>query len=560
MASLIVVNTAIDIVNFCMAFADAVKKTTSLNTATVRSRSLSTDSVQSAGSVSSKMGCDSGYGSGDDEGQDQEHDRDKRPPDRAQHAEESDIRIHISRDNLLYAVIAVLVIYMIDPELLVLPLVALCSYIVIQTALKPSTDLESFFNLSAFCIDWESKPKVQHEQITKVVYVEKPIHYYYHKIETKPATCDTATQTVSEPKPKYVDQASSTVAATNYTTSSVQTDTIVAVKPKYADQETSTDIVSFRSIGTQTSGNILSVTTTREQDAGMRLSAIMRNRVRRKPIHASDREVTPIKDNIVAEINRDHAPYLTIVEINTADLLKLQQNPVYLELPPPAPHCPATAPGYDPHYYASPIMIDPTGTRMVDNYYRWAETSVKGVFVSGTFYGQWLIRTPKASWYCVWSPQNQIWFCPEYGYGFYENEPEENAQFQVVYGDITQPDPNMIGPARTGSCPKGPYWQAAITDAEHVWDRQKGEENERAAKFAAQMRETLAAQQEQADREAQKAKAKLRREQDEAKMKGKQPMSQAEQDKIQAEEMQKMKESRQWANEKRARAAKGGRR
>jgi hypothetical protein len=64
-------NTAINTINFGMALVEALNQATSPDHATLRARSASIDSIDSAGTNSSKMDCDSGYGSGDDEGRDQ---------------------------------------------------------------------------------------------------------------------------------------------------------------------------------------------------------------------------------------------------------------------------------------------------------------------------------------------------------------------------------------------------------------------------------------------------------------------------------------------------------
>jgi hypothetical protein len=71
MLTILAANTAINTINFGMALVEALNQATLPDYYILRARSASIESVDSAGTISSKMDCDSGYGSGDDEDRDQ---------------------------------------------------------------------------------------------------------------------------------------------------------------------------------------------------------------------------------------------------------------------------------------------------------------------------------------------------------------------------------------------------------------------------------------------------------------------------------------------------------
>lgn len=586
LSSLIAVNTVIDTVNFCMALADAMNTNTTPKPTIVRVRSLSINSVQSAGSVSSKMGSDSGYGSGDDEGQDQgksktssiivcsssnhlvDFHRDMRPPDMPHETCENDDQIFISHEHFLYAMIAVLVIYVIDCKILVLPLVALRAYIVRHTTLKPPIEAESILNLPAFRIDWTLTPKVQYEQVTKVFYVEKPIHNYYHKVERKPVMCHAATQTVSEFKPKYADQANSNTTATNYITSEVQTDAIVSVKPKHIDQATSIDVVFIKTVGTQTSSSAKSViTASGEQEAEMLRSAAIRNRVRRVPVHPSKRNMKPIRDSAVIELGRSNNTVFTIKDIKCRDLLHPDPDPPRPVLPPPHPHSAAAYEGFDPFIFTQKILFH--HGEPILNPFMWVKTCTPHVYASATYQGAWLVIAEQAAYFFEWKVDYNVWYCQEHGFGFYENKPGHGDPFTLVYGDLSPANEKMRGPNRTGIMPEGPYWWEATEDArQFIWEEQEkirlvnlaaaqaAEAAKLAAKLVAEQEKAQHEAKREAGRVAEKAKTRMRHEQDEAKLKmNKKLMTEEEKKKYVAEQILRMQEGKRRRNEQRAKEA-----
>lgn len=514
--------------------------------------------------------------------------RDKRPPDRFRHISTIDDRIHIRHHHFLYAVIAVLVTCIIDYKLLALPLVALAAYAIIGTVFTLPIEVEKILDLSIFRIDWTSKVEVRCEEVTKVVVVEKPLHHYYYNTETGPASSDAATQTLPDRKPKYVDQASSTTA-TKYTSSGVQTETPAIVKPKYTDQATSTEIALTKTAGTQTSSGIYT-TTTPQQDAEMRRSEAMRNRLRRPGIDPSQREVTPVEDIIVVEIDRTAVPILSIKRFKCLLSLQLEANPIFPQMPASAPCSSAMYANHDPWYYTREQILSDDGSRvMVDNYYNWTETSIKHVFVSTSHLGKWLVRTQDQAYVFQWTLPNNIWYCAEHGFGFYENEPGDEEPFCIVYGNLNTADPNMMGPIRTGHALQGPYYDDVVKEVNAFIEKQnkevrlqkaaekraKEEESRKAremqeAQWRAEQEELLRAQQEQqaqwrAEQEevrkahelreaqwrAEQARSKARREEEEKKKKASRTAEEIEKDVN--EQKEKMKQSRENARRHRAR-------
>jgi hypothetical protein len=467
-------------------------------------------------------------------------------------------------------VIAVLVTCIIDYKLLALPLVALAAYAIIGTVFTLPIEVEKILDLSAFRIDWTSKVEVSCEEVTKVIVVEKPLHHYYYNTETGPASSDAATQTLPDRKPKYVDQASSTTA-TMYTSSGVQTETPAIAKPKYTDQATSTEIALTKTAGTQTSSGICT-TTTPQQDAEMRRSEAMRNRLRRPGIDPSQREVTPVEDVIVVEIDRTAVPILSIKEFKCLLSLQLEANPIFPQMPASAPCSSAMYANHDPWYYTrDKILSDDGSCVMVDNYYNWTETSIKHVFVSTSYPGKWLVRTQDQAYVFQWTLPNNIWYCAEHGFGFYENEPGDEELFCIVYGDLNTADPNMMGPIRTGHALQGPYYDDVVKEINAFIEKQNKEvrlqkEAEKRAKEEelrkaqemqeaqrrAEQEEILRAQEEQqAHWRAEQARSKARREEEEKNKKASRTAEEIEKDVN--EQKERMKQSRENARRHRAR-------
>ncbi|KAF1921511.1 hypothetical protein BDU57DRAFT_535157 [Ampelomyces quisqualis] len=83
-------------------------------------------------------------------------------------------QIVICRDRLLYSIIAVLVTFIIDPEVLSFPLVALVMAVVFVPILASPKDVERIVDLSAFRIEWTAVPVVKHT------------HYYLEKTADQP--------------------------------------------------------------------------------------------------------------------------------------------------------------------------------------------------------------------------------------------------------------------------------------------------------------------------------------------------------------------------------------
>jgi hypothetical protein len=469
-------------------------------------------------------------------------------------------------------VIAVLVTCIIDYKLLALPLMALGAYVIIGIVFTLPIEREKILVLSAFRIDWTSKVEVHSEVVTKVVVVEKPLHHYYYNTETGPASSDAATQTLPDTKPKYVDQASSTTA-TKYTSSAVQTNTPAMVKPKYNDQATSTEMALTKTAGIQTSSGICT-TITPQQDAEMRRSEAMRNRLRRPGVDASQREVTPVEDIIIVEIERTAIPMLSTKDFKCMLALHLEANPVFPQMPASAPFSSAMYANHDPWYYTREEILSNDGSRaMKKNYYNWTETSIKHVFVSTTHPGKWLVRTHDEAYFFQWTLPNNIWYCAEHGFGFYENEPGDEEPFCIVYGDLNTADPNMMGPIRTGHALQGPYYADVVKEIDAFIEKQNDEVRRRnkAEKQAkeeelrkAQGRQEAQWREEQqelrkahelrgvgAQWRAEQARLKAQREEEEKKKKASRTAEQIEKDVN--EQKEKMKQSRENARRHHAR-------
>jgi hypothetical protein len=231
---------------------------------------------ESTASTKSDVKCDSSYASEDDYPDQSQYLSRTRPMhsltklflDEAGHSElqhptHTNVgHVVISERKILYGIIALLLMYIVDKKLLVLPFFALVLAVVIASVFTPLVDVEHIFDLSALGIDWIAKEKTA---------------------------------------PIYVDQASSTTAP--------QTDHAdahnVTSTPTQDDQTSSSQKVRG-----------MFVPITAAQDKEMRRSQALRDRVRRPGIHPSQRIVKEIKieeveveDVVDYEIDRSDVPF-----------------------------------------------------------------------------------------------------------------------------------------------------------------------------------------------------------------------------------------------------------
>jgi hypothetical protein len=89
-------------------------------------------------------------------------------------SEKKDSQINIRGNTLLCIIIALLVLYIVDKKLLILPAMALALAASLTPILAPPQYVEAILDLSAFRIDWSTKTEVRYETIIKYVEVEKP--------------------------------------------------------------------------------------------------------------------------------------------------------------------------------------------------------------------------------------------------------------------------------------------------------------------------------------------------------------------------------------------------
>ena len=381
-----------------------------------------------------------------------------RPPDPLHHTTKKKVGVTIHREHIHIAIIAFLVIWIIDKKLLLLPLIVLGLVAVIAFVLAPVADIKRVLGPSFFDIQWTRKTEVEYREVIKEIEVIK-------EVET--------IKEVVAPKPQHVYQ-------------DAQTQTEAPQKAKYVDQDTSTIPTEGKDVSTQTTNGIF-VPTKSEQDAEMRRSQAMRDRPRRQHHRTTP---APFIDNIETDIERQHPP-LTLAEH--------KNTPIAFRAPPSAPDSPANQPDFDPWKHMRRTLLRPDGS--VTKYpYRWEETTRKNVFVSRAceskdpqtgevtgweHHGLWLFVTQDAAYLFIWQPSKSIWWCEDHGFGFYEEDPQTKDQFRVVYGDINAADPNMMGPLRTAH-PSGPYYHDTVDDLDRVlkcqyeeWVREEKEKKEK---------------------------------------------------------------------------------
>jgi hypothetical protein len=414
----------------------------------------------STASTKSDVKCDSGYASEDehpDQGQylPSPHSMQSLTKSFTDHVRSSALRrpngsngghFAISERKLLYGIISLLLMYIVDKKLLVLPAFALVLAIVIISVFTPLVDVGHIFDLSTFRVDWMAKEKTE---------------------------------------PIYVDQASSTTA------------------PR-CDQADAHNVASTPTQDGQTSSSQkvrgMFVPITAAQDKEMRRSQALRDRVRRPGIHPSQRIVKEIKieeveveDVVDYEIDRSDVPFPCAMhsgschhgEFPCAKDVKIDQNikkaelneATFMGMPEPQPGSEASKPGYDGGWSVHPLILE--NGMLKENHFKWVETTKKWVYASLAFPGSWLIVTPKGNYVFQWHASLHVWWCEDHGFGFNEISPEdvdeENPEScRFFAGDINRPTPDMVGPDRTAKSVAGPYWHEAVA-AHRKWCASKPE-------------------------------------------------------------------------------------
>jgi hypothetical protein len=346
----------------------------------------------------------------------------------------------ISERKLLYGIISLLLMYIVDKKLLVLPAFALVLAVVIISVFTPLVDVEHIFDFFAFRIDWIVKEKMA---------------------------------------PIYVDQASSTAVP--------QSDHADAHNAASTPTQDGQDSSSQNVRGTF-------VPITAAQDKEMRRSQALRDRVRRPGIHPSQRVIKEIEDDVGYEIERSGVPFPCAMHSGSchhgdfprAKDVKIDQNTkkadineaTFMVMPEPQPGSEASKPGYDGGWSVHPLILE--NGMLQENPFKWVETTKKWVYASLEFPGAWLIVTPKGNYVFQWHASLHVWWCEDHGFGFNEISPEdvdeENPETcRFFAGDINRPTPDMIGPDRTAKNIAGPYWHEAVA-AHRKWCTSKPEE------------------------------------------------------------------------------------
>jgi hypothetical protein len=146
---------------------------TNIHAAPARTRGVSDASQNTCSDRSS----DSGYASGEHQGSYSPNaDTTQWHPNSAlddMSTDGNDIENHVEirHEHLLYAIIAVLVTFIIDKKLLLLPVFGLVMVVMLYLTFAPSSDVERAFDLSIFRI--VPKIEVRYKKIVELKYVEK---------------------------------------------------------------------------------------------------------------------------------------------------------------------------------------------------------------------------------------------------------------------------------------------------------------------------------------------------------------------------------------------------
>jgi hypothetical protein len=480
-------------INVAMAPYEAFKQNnTTTTTAEGRARSESTSSVASNESKMSRDSAyDSGYGS--DNEQHDAHDKTEhsQPPVLLQSTtDQSDPSFTIRHEQLLYVCIAIPLTYIVDKELLVLPLIGLALFATIVFLLAPVAHVQRMLGPTFLNIEWTAKKDVQsqHGEVDKGMEAEEQDHHHHRcidAVDTKQDLVsivqvvyeDAQVQTEALREPDYVDQMTSTKAA-QYESQAVQTEEPSPASSRYDDQETTAPLDSDKIASTQTSDKAFLPATT-EQHTMKHHPGTLRTRVRRPGIHPSERPApTPIIDNEEIDLARQFS-IPTVAAKTAADVKDLEDADVFPVMPASAPGSPATQPGFDPWKHVRATIVLSDGIE-VPNTHNWIETTRKHVYVSKAaiqsvvdgvpqyyHHGLWLIVTESGAYVCQWLSQNSIWWCEEHGFGFCEEDSGSTEPIRAFYGDPYSGDAGMIGPQRTKGL-AGPYYHDALVKNEKV--------------------------------------------------------------------------------------------
>ncbi|KAF2024080.1 hypothetical protein EK21DRAFT_118140 [Setomelanomma holmii] len=460
MSSIVAVDTA----NFCAAVVEAITKgatTTPHDDSAQRARSTSIDSngsvlstTSSSSNDSTKPGCDSGYNSGDEHGDKPDGRRDKRPPDRVP----SDVTANKGpfrncKEYLKDALIVVLAVAVIDCGLVLrLLIVAVAAYAMIGSVVNLPIEVEKILDGSAFPTDRSPKVEIR-DQVTKMVEVEKPIRVYYHKIEK-----DAATPTPSTPKPKYVDQASST-STTMHTGGEKQTTlmTVSVVSNPYDDNKPEPSKKA----------------TIRLFFAGLSTLNLPEDFQSTKPRGYVPPKPKRVRDKIITNIDRTTLPFSTLPSLVWEKVKEWLENPKYQELPAPLPGSLAANDAvYDRGMYV--LSEQP----LEGQYLRWCETSTCNIYMDMSTPGCWAIRTASAFYVLRWLSEH----------------------LRIVQNL----DPTCLqGPRFWEYGPEGPCWAEALKEMNDAFIEQSAREQKQAQMFHEIAQQVLKKQ--EAERAAEKA-------------------------------------------------------
>jgi hypothetical protein len=417
-------------------------------------------------------------------------------------SKKKDTHIAIRGNTLLYIIIALLVLYIVDKELLILPAVVLALAVSLTPILAPPHYVEGILDLSAFQVDWSTKTEVRNEAIIKYIEVEKPT-----KAMSERNYKDAQTQFEEDDKPVIIDEAALTSSVdsedfgtlTDATTLSemeygdretmeakeaaseksfVLTYIVMPLTTKHVDQGTSTAPKEDASSSTQTMNGTF-VTATAAQEAEMRHSQAMRDRSLRPGIHPSQRAEKWIEDDIVEEINRANFPIPDLTTLKHQEVMKDIEDAHHAPfpaMPAPRPGSKATQPNYIPWNSANDRVIHNGHILPSAEYFGWVQTAQSNVYFSAHFAGHWLVHAGSVFYCFIWSPGFQMWWCDDYGFGFYETG-DQDEPYHFFYGDAANPTENMMGPNRVHpSDAAGPYYEDAKADFIKVFRREDQEE------------------------------------------------------------------------------------
>jgi len=204
------------------------------------------------------------------------------------------------------------------------------------------------------------------------------------------------------------------------------------------------------------------IRTTAAQKEGMRIAQEARDRTR-KPGGIPPR-VKIVKDEQETDLPlHEHDTLRDLMARRVAEMDAADQE--YLPMPQPYPGSHATRQKFDP-LFAVRDSFSHYGQQL-PNPHTWGETPIKHLFVSITVKGAWLYLTPEASYVFRWHVKNSVWYCEDYGFGFYQTEREVKKAplFQYFYADLTVPNrgEKVTGVRRSGRT-EGPFWAQAIAD------------------------------------------------------------------------------------------------